>query len=164
MSAPGNRDRSGRFVPGASGNPTGRPKSQREVQQLAESYSGEAIERLATIMRSKNAAEAGRAAVAILDRAYGRPAQALDVTARRGPDVGAIGGQPDAARARLEALIFEARASAGAVLQHVATEAERDYESGEKGQITEVSPALTADGSASCPTVAPTGTETEATP
>jgi hypothetical protein len=115
-------------------------------------------------MRSKNAAEAGRAAVAILDRAYGRPAQALDVTAHRGPDVGALGGQPDAARARLEALIVEAQASAGAVLQHAATEDERDYESGEKGQIAGELPALAVSGSESCPTFAPTGTETEATP
>jgi hypothetical protein len=70
-------------VAGTSGNPTGRPRSQRDVQRLAESYSAEAVERLAEIMRGRNQGEARQAAVAILDRAYGRPAQALDVTATR---------------------------------------------------------------------------------
>ena len=75
------RDGSGRWQKGgASPNPGGRPKEVGDVRELAKAHSAEAIETLATIMRDKDAPPAARtaAATALLDRGYGRPAQAMD--------------------------------------------------------------------------------------
>ncbi len=69
------------FQKGQSGNPHGRPKENNEVRQLARERSKEAIERLTFWMRSDDPKASVIASIAILDRAYGRPAQALS-----GPD------------------------------------------------------------------------------
>jgi len=50
-----------------------------EVLELARQHGAEAIDRLVTLMRSNNDAVALRAAEALLDRAYGRPRQAVAV-------------------------------------------------------------------------------------
>jgi hypothetical protein len=65
---------------GPSPNPGGRPKEVGDVRELAKKYTAEAVEILAKIMRSEEAPPAARtaAASALLDRAYGRPAQAVD--------------------------------------------------------------------------------------
>lgn len=75
-----------RFKPGQSGNPGGRAKDAL-VSALARELTAEAINSLAEIMRSKKAASAARvsAAVALLDRGYGRPAQQLNVDANIRP-------------------------------------------------------------------------------
>ena len=44
------RLRSGKFAPGQSGNPGGRPKDEYRVAELARSYTVEAIETLADLM------------------------------------------------------------------------------------------------------------------
>jgi hypothetical protein len=70
----------GRFVKGISGNPSGRPKlvgEEREVMELARKYGKRAVRRLAQLMRSKNERVAVAAAQAILDRGFGKPAQAV---------------------------------------------------------------------------------------
>ena len=70
----------GRFVKGISGNPSGRPKlvgEEREVMELARKYGKRAIRRLAQLMRSKNERVAVAAAQALLDRGFGKPAQAV---------------------------------------------------------------------------------------
>ena len=41
---------SGKFAPGQSGNPGGRPKDEYRVAELARSYTVEAIETLADLM------------------------------------------------------------------------------------------------------------------
>jgi hypothetical protein len=65
---------------GPSPNPGGRPKEVGDVRELAKKYTAEAVETLAKIMGSEDAPPAARtaAAVALLDRGYGRPAQAVD--------------------------------------------------------------------------------------
>lgn len=73
------------FEKGKSGNPGGRPKAEGEVKQLARAYTSESIEKLAEWMRSDNAKASVSAATALLDRAWGRPAQAIT-----GPDGGAL--------------------------------------------------------------------------
>jgi hypothetical protein len=64
---------------GQSGNPGGRPREIAEVRDLAREHTPEAINTLAEIMNNKDSKDAARvsAASALLDRGYGRPAQAL---------------------------------------------------------------------------------------
>jgi hypothetical protein len=70
---------------GASPNPGGRPKGTAHVATLARAYTEEAILKLVAIMRNAKAATTSQAAaaIALLDRGYGRPAQATEVTVRR---------------------------------------------------------------------------------
>jgi len=67
------------FKPGQSGNPSGRPKVDFEVRQLARGYGQEAIEKLVAIMRGDNPALAKAASEALLDRGYGKPVQSVGV-------------------------------------------------------------------------------------
>ena len=45
------RDKNGRFLPGISGNPGGRPREVGHVRELAREHSDEAIETLVDLMR-----------------------------------------------------------------------------------------------------------------
>lgn len=99
------------FKPGASGNPAGRPPRpieqraiEADVRKLARQHGAEAVEKLVALMRGTVVVDVGdpenskrivipvapptqlAAAVAILDRGYGRPGQAVEVIgADRGP-------------------------------------------------------------------------------
>lgn len=64
----------GRFSKGHSGNLSGRPRDPQKVAELARSYSREAIETLAELMRNGNDERVrGTAAQALLDRGWGKP-------------------------------------------------------------------------------------------
>jgi hypothetical protein len=71
----------GKFVKGQSGNPGGRPKLLSEVQELARAHTAENLEGLMEIARNpKSPAQARVAArVAVLDRAWGKPGQSIDM-------------------------------------------------------------------------------------
>lgn len=76
-----------KFEKGQSGNPGGRPKEVKEVQDLARAKSVDAIERLAKIMKDDGAPHAAQVAAAnsILDRALGKPPQAVTGEGGEGP-------------------------------------------------------------------------------
>lgn len=80
-----NRQPNGRFSAGTSGNPGGRPRSVLVVQLRAQSYSTQALETLAAIMRSKKAPAAARIAAAkeLLDRGFGKSAQTVSIDGER---------------------------------------------------------------------------------
>ena len=63
------------FAPGQSGNPGGRPRAALDVQALARERTPAAIERLAEALNDPDSRVAVSAAVALLDRGWGRPAQ-----------------------------------------------------------------------------------------
>lgn len=75
------------FTKGQSGNPGGRPKEEAHVRDLARAQTVRAVETLVAIMENKRSPAAARvsAAIALLDRGYGRPAQQVNVDATLRP-------------------------------------------------------------------------------
>lgn len=76
----------GGFRPGQTGNPRGRPKENPLAVELARAHTEEAVQTLAEIMRDAEAGAKARAyaATALLDRAWGKPAQSVAVTGEDG--------------------------------------------------------------------------------
>ena len=72
------------WVKGQSGNAGGRPKVAGVVKEAAQAYGLEAIERLAELMRSDNPAVVVKAAQVLLDRGFGKPEQAVEMTGADG--------------------------------------------------------------------------------
>ena len=85
------------FQPGTSGNPGGRPKGLSEVIALAREHTELAITTLVDIAKQTKAAPAARvaAASALLDRGWGKPAQAIQATTTNASAVVMLGkGDP----------------------------------------------------------------------
>ena len=69
----------GRFPEGVSGNPGGRPKALVAVVELARKHSAAAIKALVDIMEAGESEQARiAAATALLNRAWGKPAQRME--------------------------------------------------------------------------------------
>lgn len=68
----------GNFKPGVSGNPGGRQKVSAHVKELAQQYTELAINTLADVCKSADKDTARvHAAIALLDRAWGKPYQEI---------------------------------------------------------------------------------------
>jgi hypothetical protein len=75
-----NRTGKGGFVSGQSGNPGGRPKSIASLTIESRKYAFDAIRTLARITKSGRSETARiAAAVALLDRGFGRPSQSVEM-------------------------------------------------------------------------------------
>lgn len=67
--------------PGAGRKPGKVAQATRDIQGLAKEHASEALSTLVTIAKSRTASDAARVAAAnsILDRAYGKPKQSVDL-------------------------------------------------------------------------------------
>ena len=70
-------DNNGMFKPGVSGNPSGRPKTDKTIRALAREHTKDALEILVSIAKNTkiNANARINACIALLDRAWGKPIQ-----------------------------------------------------------------------------------------
>lgn len=80
---------SGSFKPGQSGNPGGRKKVPDDIKAAFRELTPKAVETLKGILLSDTAKDADKikAAEIIMDRAYGKPLQAMDLDVNSLPQV-----------------------------------------------------------------------------
>ena len=71
-----------KWAKGESGNPGGRPKGLGDIREIARAHTGEAIETLVKVMNKPEASASAQvaAAVALLDRGWGRPSQTINAS------------------------------------------------------------------------------------
>ncbi len=94
---PENRAKTGRFLPGHSGNPGGRPadtQETREGKELLRAASSAACQLLCDTINDPGAKLELRIKCCeiVLDRVYGKPQQAVELDAKSIPQVVFIGG------------------------------------------------------------------------
>jgi len=97
------------FTKGQSGNPGGRPKVEGDIRAAAQDMGPAALKRLEDWMMSDNPRASVAACTVILDRAYGKTAQAVEVSGKDGGPVEVADG-----RARLAKLVEQHVAAAAA--------------------------------------------------
>jgi hypothetical protein len=111
---------SGSWKPGQSGNPNGRAKPLVDVAALARKHGPKAIEIVAGIMmRDKDSKVRLAAAVALLDRGFGRPKQEIETTGNQTIELHLV-----AARVISQELL--ASADAPPVIEHAAVTSDTD--------------------------------------
>jgi hypothetical protein len=102
------RDDLGRFVPGTSGNPGGRPKPPAGLRTRLAELSPVAVERLGELLDDADPRVRLEAARAILDRHLGRPAIQAEISLHRAEANGQIAALLEVARRReLEPIMLE---------------------------------------------------------
>ena len=77
------RTPAGRFAPGTSGNPTGRPPLPEEIRTRIRDYTDQAIDVLVKAMSHEDPRVAVLAAKEMLDRGWGKAPTTSDVTLRQ---------------------------------------------------------------------------------
>lgn len=78
------------FVKGKSGNPKGRKVENTEIKELAKAKSPLAFNKIVSLLDSEDAKVCMAAAKEILDRAFGKPAQAVEVSGKNGAKLAAL--------------------------------------------------------------------------
>ena len=70
------------YTPGVSGNKGGRPAGLADIRTLARTYTQDAIDTLVYILKDDEARESARIAAAtlLLDRGWGKPEKAMQIT------------------------------------------------------------------------------------
>ena len=78
-----------RWKKGVSGNPGGRPSGVGEIREIAREHTDEAIQTLLQVMTDLKAPPSARvgAAIAVLDRGWGRPVQSISASIENRPSV-----------------------------------------------------------------------------
>ncbi len=89
MSAPVKRVGAGRFAPGMSANPGGRPKGIEEVRSLLQPHIGKYVKSILADMDSPDATTRAAARKEYGDRAWGKPVQSVESNVRT-LDIGAL--------------------------------------------------------------------------
>ncbi len=74
------RDKAGRFLPGHKILSDGRPKIPDNIKEALRAASPEAVQVLIELLHDKKSLIRLEAAKTILDRAYGKPTQAQDIS------------------------------------------------------------------------------------
>jgi len=67
------------FVPGQSGNPSGRPKADPILREMAQARTAEAFQVVLDALADPDKRIALKAAEIVLDRGHGKPAQAVEL-------------------------------------------------------------------------------------
>jgi hypothetical protein len=72
------RHEDGRFVPGVSPNPSGRPKGAGAIREMARAYLPAALKKIGELVENPDPRVALAASQEILNRIFGRPVQSVE--------------------------------------------------------------------------------------